>query len=79
MISRIKSFKNWILGRAEEKPVTIEVFITDETTKTIQVDYKDQVTWLQKSLVKIKQQDGNKVTITIPLWLFTRKFPRLKY
>jgi hypothetical protein len=67
------------LGRAEEKPVTIEVFITDETTKTIQVDYKDQVTWLQKSLVKIKQQDGNKVTITIPLWLFTRKFPRLKY
>ena len=67
MISRIKSFKNWILSRAKEKPVTIEVFITEETSKTIQVDYKDQVTWLQKSLVKIKQQDGNKVTITIPL------------
>jgi hypothetical protein len=78
MMRWIESLKRWIFGQTEEKPVTITVLITDETTKTIQVYYNGQREWLQRSLVNIKQQEGNKVTIAIPLWLFTRKFSRIK-
>lgn len=73
----IKSFNNWLFDQSKQKPATIEALVTEETVKTIQVHYKSQTAWLQKSLVNLYQHEENRVTITIPLWLFTRKFPGL--
>jgi hypothetical protein len=69
--------KNWLFDQSEIKPAIIEVLVTDETVKTIQINYKNQTAWLQKSLVTLYQHEENKATITIPLWLFKRKFPKL--
>ncbi len=78
MILRIKLFKEWILDldRSEKESLTIEAIITDETEKTIQIYYRDQEVWLQKSLVNIKKQNGSKVNVVIPFWLYMRKFSR---
>jgi len=62
----------------EAKSAMIVVFIIEETIKTIQVSYNDRVVWLQKSLVQLKPYGGNQFAITIPFWLFTQKFPKLK-
>lgn len=71
-------FKSWLFDQSPPKPATIEALVMEETIKTIQVIYKNQTVWLQKSLVMLEKQEGNKVTIIIPLWLFTRKFARRK-
>jgi hypothetical protein len=54
------------------------VLITEETEKTIKVNFQNRIAWLQKSLVKLKIGEGNNVTLTIPFWLFTLKFPKQK-
>jgi len=74
----IKSFKSWLFDQSPQKPATIEALVTEETIKTIQVSYKNRTVWLQKSLVMLKNNEGNKVTIIIPLWLYTRKFTGAK-
>ncbi len=74
----IKSFQNWLFDQSEKKPATIEAQVTEETVKTIRVKYKNQTAWLQKSLLMLEQNEGNKVTIIIPHWLFIRKFTSLK-
>jgi len=75
----IKLTKNWLLNRTETEPTagpaTILALVTGETEKTIQINYNDRIAWLQKSLVKINPCNNNQVTLTIPFWLFTRKFP----
>jgi hypothetical protein len=73
----VKLFKNWLFDKSDIKAATIEVMVTDETVKTIQINYKNKTVWLQKSLVTLYQYEENKVTITIPLWLYKRKFPKL--
>lgn len=77
-IKTIKFFPYRLFNQANEKPTVIEALIAEETIKTIQIIYKDQTVWLQRSLVKYIQHEENKVTVTIPLWLFVRKFPKLK-
>lgn len=77
-INRIRLLKNRLFAQTEKRPVMIEALLAEETVKTIRVNYKDQTVWLQRSLVKLKQYEGGKVTITIPFWLFTRKFTKLK-
>lgn len=74
----IKSFQNWLFNKSEKEPATIEALVTEETVKTIRVKYKNRTEWLQKSLIMLEQNGGNKVTIIIPGWLFTRKFTSLK-
>ena len=76
MILRIKLFKEWVLDRSEKESLTIEAIIIDETEKTMQVYYRDQEVWLQKSLVNIHKQHGNKVNVSVPFWLYMRKFSR---
>ncbi len=72
----IKLIINWISGGASRNPATIQATITGETIKTIQIYYKKRTVWLQKSLVKLIKEEGDSVTIVIPVWLFDRKFSR---
>ncbi|MEJ2537335.1 MAG: hypothetical protein P8048_09845 [Calditrichia bacterium] len=74
----IKSIQNWFFDPSEKKPDIIEALVTGETVKTIQVKYKNQTAWLQKSLLILELKGENKVTIMIPHWLFIRKFTGLK-
>lgn len=67
-----------MLDKAGTQPAIIEVQITEETVKTIQINYQDRVASLQKSLIKLKKSEGNTATLTIPFWLFIQKFPKLK-
>ncbi len=76
-INRVKLLKNRLFDPAVKRSVVIEALIAEETVKTILVNYKDQTVWLQKSLVMFNQHEKNKATITIPFWLFARKFPKL--
>lgn len=73
-----KSFQKGPYNQSVKKPVTIEVLVIGETLKTIQVKYKNYTPWLQKSLLMFEQSGGNKVNISIPNWLFIRKFTGIK-
>ncbi len=74
----VKFLQNWLFGQSGKKPATIKALIIEETIKTIRVEYKHRTAWLQKSLIMLEQNEGNRVTIVIPHWLFTRKFNGLK-
>jgi RNase P/RNase MRP subunit p29 len=74
----IISIKNWVFGQTEKKTATIKALVIEETVKTIQIIYKNQTVWLQKSLINLEQNQGNMVTIIIPHWLFSHKFTRMK-
>ena len=76
-INPIKVYKSWRVDQSDNKSATLEVLVTEETTKVIRVNYRNQTVWLQKSLVIYNSQEENKATITVPLWLFTRKFPKV--
>lgn len=67
-----------LLNNIEVQPAIIEALIMEETVKTIIINYQDKVASLQKSLIKFKKNEGNKATLTIPFWLFTLKFPKLR-
>ena len=57
------------------KCTTIEVSrIIYETESTILIEYDEQGIWLPKSRVTIRRMDGEPATITIPVWLFEKKF-----
>lgn len=78
----VKSLRKSLFGVAEPeptlRPITIVAVLTGETEKTIQVNFNDRIVWLQKSLIKVNPGEGNQVTLTIPFWLFARKFPEPK-
>jgi hypothetical protein len=48
--------------------------ILRDTEKAIQIKWNEQKVWLPKSQITIRQKDGELLSITIPDWLFNKKF-----
>ena len=76
---QIKLTIPWRLKKNLTRSTSIEVLFLEETTKTIRVNYKDHIVWLQKSLLVVETYEGDNITIIIPLWLFKLKFNGLKF
>ncbi len=52
----------------------IETTILNETDRAVQVDNVVRKVWLPKKLIKIKPIENNRVKISLPKWLFEKKF-----
>ena len=53
---------------------TIEVKNIYESEKTILVEFKEQNAWLRKDQITIRKEAYDSMIISIPDWLFEKKF-----
>jgi hypothetical protein len=66
--------KKIIMGPPAEE-TALEVEIIRQTEKAILINHAGQQVWLPKSKIRIEPLNGQLFKVSIPSWLFERKFP----
>lgn len=75
MLHWLRILKNWFSGDDAGEPVMVEGRILRETGKAVYLEIEAGRGWLPKSKIELERQPGGRVKVSIPAWLFRRKFP----